>query len=265
MIFRLPVGWWLLSFFWAAISIRAQEAVESPSPTPEERKLYEFSCEIGKPIQTSAGIFDSAGRLIRVLWTMREAKEGGVVQGRWNGKDKEGKSVSPGEYTWKVVVNRSTYVNIGTIGNSGQPPTTSGHVPVFLEGVAVDAKEGVYTVHGWDEAHFSVIKWSSKDGHAEFNTDNAVNEALLRAITVEPDGSYAYVTGEREVKSENEKITKFGIWRLKLIPGQKTSKVEDFSKVGRNIAVSERNAELLEKTAARDRELIHMPLMSLAL
>ncbi|HEY5741784.1 MAG TPA: hypothetical protein VIS99_04525, partial [Terrimicrobiaceae bacterium] len=196
---------------------------------------------------------------------MREAKEGGVVQGRWNGKDKEGKSVSPGEYTWKVVVNRSSYVNIGTIGNSGQPPTTSGHVPVYLEGVAVDAKQGVYTVHGWDEAHFSVIKWSSKDGHAEFNTDNAVNEALLRAIAVEPDGSYAYVTGEREVKSENEKTTKFGIWRIKLIPGQKSSKVEDFSKAGRNIAVSERNAELLEKTAARDRELIHMPLMSLAL
>ena len=38
------------------------------------------------------------------------------------------------QYTWKVVVNRSKYDNIGTIGNSGRPPTTSGHVPVFLKG-----------------------------------------------------------------------------------------------------------------------------------
>ena len=41
------------------------------------------------------------------------------------------------------MVNRSTYSNIGTIGNTGLPPTTSGHVPIFLEGVAVDAKGGI--------------------------------------------------------------------------------------------------------------------------
>ena len=108
------------------------------------------------------------------------------------------------------MVNRSKYDNIGTIGNSGQPPTTSGHVPVFLEAVAADAKEGIYTVHGWDEAHFSVIKWSSKDGHAEFNTGNAVNEALLRSIAVEPDGSYAYVTGEQEIADGEQPSFPFG-------------------------------------------------------
>ena len=39
---------------------------------------------------------------------------------------------------------------------------------------------GIYTVHDWDEAHFSVIKWSPKDGRAEFGTGNAVNEALAQ-------------------------------------------------------------------------------------
>ena len=171
------------------------------------RKFYKFSCAIGKRGLTSAGIFDSSGRLVRVLWTTKEATEAGPLEGKWNGKDGNGKFAPPGEYAWKMVVNRSKYENVGTIGNSGQPPTTSGHVPVFLEGVAVDAKDGIYTVHGWDEAHFSAIKWSQEDGRAEFNTGNAVNEALLRSIAVEPDGSYAYVTVHRDMSDRAK--TKF--------------------------------------------------------
>jgi DNA-binding beta-propeller fold protein YncE len=269
MVFRVPSAvswWWWLSFVVLGVSLRAEApAAEAPSgsPTPAVRKSYEFSCTIEKPGLTSAGIFDSSGRLVRVLWTMKEVKEAGILEGKWNGNDGDGKFAPPGEYTWKVVVNRSKYDNLGTIGNTGQPPTTSGHVPVFLEGVAVDAKGGIYTVHGWDEPHFSVIKWSPEDGGAEFNTDNAVGEALLRGIAVEPDGSYAYVTGLQDL-SDGAK-TKFSIWRIKLVPGRKTSKVEDFSKAGRSIAVCERSAEFLENASAKDRELISMPLLSLAL
>ena len=129
---------------------------------------------INSPGLTSAGIFDSEGRLVRVLWTMKGA-QAGALKGKWNGKDDNGKIAPPGEYTWKVVVNRSKYVNIGTIGNTGLPPTTSGHVPIFLEGVAVDSMDGIYTVHDWDEAHFSVIKWSRNDGRAEFTGDCLVD------------------------------------------------------------------------------------------
>jgi len=149
-------------------SIVEAAAGDATSTTKEES--HEFSCTIGKPGLTSAGIFDAFGRLVRILWTIKEAKEADVMESTWNGRDNDGKPAPPGKYTWKLVVNRSKYDNIGTVGNNGQPPTTSGHVPVFLEGVAVDAKEGIYTVHGWDEAHFSVIKWSSRDGHAKFNT-----------------------------------------------------------------------------------------------
>jgi hypothetical protein len=194
---------------------------------------------------------------------MKEATEAGPLEGKWNGKDGSGKFAPPGEYTWKMVVNRSKYENIGTIGNSGQPPTTSGHVPVFLEGVAVEAKDRIYTIHGWDEAHFSVIKWSQEDGRAEFNTGNAVNEALLRSIAVEPDGSYAYVTVHRDMSDRAK--TKFSIWRIKLVPGKKTWKVDNFSKTGRSIAVYDGNAQLPEYASAKDRELMNMPLLSLAL
>jgi hypothetical protein len=251
--------WAGVLFSWAGSTA---EGATAEGPSASDPKGYEFSCTIGKSGLTSAGIFDATGRLVQVLWTMREAKGAALIEGKWNGKDSDGKSAPRGEYRWKVVVNRSKYDNIGTIGNNGQPPTTSGHVPVFLEAVAADAKEGIYTVHGWDEAHFSVIKWSSKDGHAEFNTGNAVNEALLRSIAVEPDGSYAYVTGEQEIADGAQ--TKFSIWRIKLIPGNKTSQVENFLKAGRSIAVCERTRQFWENAPAADRELIHMPLLSLA-
>jgi WD40 repeat protein len=254
----------LISLAVLVITVQGEaSAAETPeTSTPAMRRSYEFSCEIAEPGLTSAGIFDSSGRLVRVLWTTKEAKPG-PLEGTWNGKDDDEKFAPPGEYTWKVVVNRSKYENVGTIGNTGQPPTTRGHVPVFLEGVAVDAKGGIYTVHDWDEPHFSVIKWSPEDGRAEFNTDNAVSDALLRSIAVEPDGSYAYVTGLQDLS--NGAKTKFSIWRIKLVPGRKTSNVEDFSKAGRSIAVSERTAEFLENASAKDRELLSMPLLSLAL
>ncbi len=41
---------------------------------------------------------------------------------------------------------------------------------------------------------------------------NAVYEALLRSIAVEPDGSYAYVTGHRDMSDRAK--TKFSIWRI---------------------------------------------------
>ena len=68
----------------------------------------------------------------------QRSKGGWPFAGKWNGKDADENFAPPGEYTWKVIVNRSKYENIGTMGNSGQPPTTSGHVPVYLQWVAVD-------------------------------------------------------------------------------------------------------------------------------
>ena len=103
--------------------------------------------------------------------------------------------VPPGSYKWKVLRNGAQYNNIGVIGNTGVPPVTSGHVPFFIEGVAVDAQGSVYTVHDWDEPHFDVIRWSAVDGKSEMNTGHPVSEAALKAIAVEPDGSFAYVTG----------------------------------------------------------------------
>ena len=254
MTFRVSATIWFVGFLCLAVWVRAESpAPEAPSSSPpsELRKAYNFSCTIEKPGLTSAGIYDSKGRLVRVLWTMKGANAG-LLKGKWNGKDADGKLAPAGEYTWKVVVNRSKYTNVGVIGNTGEPPTTSGHVPIFLEGVAVDAKDGIYTVHDWDEAHYSVIRWSPQDGRAEFNTDNAVSEALLKGIAVEPDGSYAYVTGYEDINDRAK--SKFSIWRVKLVPGKGNSKVEDFTKAGRKIAVYNGDAQFPDGASAKDLE-----------
>ncbi len=260
---RVSATVWFLGFLVFAVWLRAESpAPEAPSssPPPGPRKAYNFSCTIEKPGLTSAGIYDSEGRLVRVLWTMKGANAG-LLKGKWNGKDADGKLAPAGEYTWKVVVNRSKYTNVGVIGNTGEPPTTSGHVPIFLEGVAVDAKDGIYTVHDWDEAHYSVIKWSPQDGHAEFNTDNAVGEALLKGIAVEPDGSYAYVTGYEDINDRAK--SKFSIWRVKLAPGKGNSKVEDFTKAGRKIAVVQRRCAV-SRGSVRERPRNHVHAVDLA-
>jgi Transposase/Helix-turn-helix domain of transposase family ISL3 len=54
-------------------------AAEFTAPATATPKSYEFSCMIEKPRLTSAGIFDSSGRLVRVLWTMKGG--GGPDQG----------------------------------------------------------------------------------------------------------------------------------------------------------------------------------------
>ena len=70
-------------------SLRAESSAPGAPSAPEPRKVYNFSCAIEKPGLTSAGIYDSSGRLVRVLWTMKGANAG-LLKGKWNGKDADG-------------------------------------------------------------------------------------------------------------------------------------------------------------------------------
>ena len=202
-----------------------------------------FSWTLSQSGLASAGVFDSEDRLVRTLWAM-ETFNSGTMGGSWDGCDDFGTPVSSGAYTVKILKNNSTYNNIGAIGNTGTPPHTFGHVPFSLEGVAIDAQNNVYTVHNWDEAHFDVIKWSPVDGQAVMNSDHPIGNALLGGITVEPDGSHAYVTGFFS-GSDNDSLddrskSRFAIWRVNMAPGlnvwERTTNT-NFSQQGRCIKV----------------------------
>ena len=181
-----------------------------------------------------------------------------------------------GSYTWKVLRNDAEYQNIGVIGNTGLPPITSGHVPFLIEGVAVDAQGNAYTVHDWNEPHFDIIRWSAVNGQAEMNTGHPVGEALLKAIAVEADGSYAYVTGYGDSLTDRTK-SKFSIWRISLAPGLgENERVVNFTQQGRSIKVYDGNVggypsagyptpAIPEDATEADREVMTVPLISIAI
>ncbi|HEY5707423.1 MAG TPA: PA14 domain-containing protein [Terrimicrobiaceae bacterium] len=234
----------------------------------------DFSVNLNKGGLTSAGIFDSNGNIVRTLWAL-ETFDAGNVSSSWDGLDDFGTPVPPGSYKWKVLRNDVQYNNVGVIGNTGLPTYTAGHVPFFIEGVAVDAQGNAYTVHDWDEAHFDVIRWSPANGKSEMNTGHAIGEALLKAIAVEADGSFAYVTGYGDSLTDRTK-SKFSIWRISLAPGLgESERVINFTQQGRCIKVYDGNAggypsagyptpEFPANATEADRDVMGMPLLSIA-
>lgn len=219
-----------------------------------------FSWNLAQSGLTSAGIYDAQGRLTRVLWTM-EAMPSGSHLSNWDGLDDRGNVAPAGNYSWKVVINRSVYDNIGTVGNTGQPSTSFGHVPFFLEAVAVDAQNAIYSVHDWNEAGHDVKRWNSSTGLAEYNSGHLIGEALLKGIAVEPDGSRAYVTGYGEADVNDRANIKFSLFRINLT----NSTVEDFTQAGRRVRIHDGNVPYPAGATAADIEVMKVPLISVAL
>ena len=148
-------------------------------------------------------------------------------------------------------------------------------MPFFIEGVAVDSQGNVYTVHDWDEPHFDVIRWSAVDGKSEMNTGHAISEALLKAVAVEPDGSFAYVTGYGDSLTDRTK-SKFSIWRINMASGLgESQRVVNFTQQGRSIKVYDGNTggypsagyptpAFPANATDADKDVMRVPLISIA-
>lgn len=221
-----------------------------------------YSWSLSQPALTSAGIYDASGQLIRVLWTMKRLPAGSY-QSTWDGLKDDGTPALPADYTWNVVVNRTTYKNIGDVGNTGQPTVSFGHIPYLIEGVSVDAANNIYTVHDWNEAGHDINRWSPATGQAAYNTGHIIPESLLKGIAVEPDGSYAYVTGYGGNDVNDRTTVTFSVYRVRLDPQQPS--VEDFTQAGRSITVYNGNAQYPAKATAADIDVMRIPLVSIAL
>ena len=233
-----------------------------------------FSLQLSQGGLTSAGIFDANGRIVRTLWAL-ETFNAGNLNCTWDARDDLGTPVPPGNYTWKVLRNASQYNNIGVIGNTGLPPITSGHVPSLIEGLAVDSQGNPYSVHDWDEPHFDVIRWSPVDGKSVMNSGHPIGEALLKGIAVEPDGSFAYVTGYGDSLTDRTK-SKFSIWRINLAPQlSEGQRVVNFTQQGRSIKVYDGSAggypsagyptpEYPANATEADKDVMGVPLISIA-
>ena len=233
-----------------------------------------FSVQLSQGGLTSAGIFDANGRIVRTLWAL-ETFNAGNLNCSWDGRDDLGTPVPTGSYTWKVLRNGSQYNNIGVIGNTGLPPITSGHVPSLIEGLAVDSQGNPHSVHDWNEPHFDVIRWSPVDGKSVMNSGHPIGEALLKGIAVDPDGSFAYVTGYGDSLTDRTK-SKFSIWRINLAPQlSEGQRVVNFTQQGRSIKVYDGSAggypsagyptpAYPANATEADKDVMRVPLISIA-
>jgi len=222
---------------------------------------FSFSWTLSQAGPTTAGIYDPQGQLVRTLWTM-ENVPAGTHQSTWDGLRDDGTPSPDGLYSWKVVGNHTIYSNIGTIGNTGLPAVSFGHIPFYLEGIATDAQNKIYTVHDWNEAGHDINRWAPDTGLATYNSGRVVDGFLLKAIAVEPDGSYAYVTGYGGVSDYTDRAhIQFAIFRIDLA----RNRIENFAQAGRAIMVYDGNAEFPAGATSADIEVMRVPLISIAL
>ena len=80
-----------------------------------ERTTFAFT--LPRDATTSAGVYDSQGRLLRTLWRANKLPAG-VHLSDWDGTDDAGKSYAGREIVLKVIHHRVNPVWEGVIGNS---------------------------------------------------------------------------------------------------------------------------------------------------
>jgi len=163
---------------------------------------------------TSGGVCDADGQLVRTLWTM-EARRAGRNIVDWDGLDELGRAAPKSRYHLRVVVNGSTYRNVGTLGNTGRPPGERQHVQHGVIAVALDAKGNIYTANGWEEAGHD-FKVQSPDGrtlfHARYQIRNGNPNGAPHAITVDETHIYCATHGwANEQWKSKQQIQRFRI------------------------------------------------------
>jgi outer membrane protein assembly factor BamB len=115
--------------------------------------------------QTSAGIFDSAGRLIRTLWSGK-AYPAGPVAIDWDGRDDDGSPAAGAQrYRVRVLAHNVRYVWEGVIGNTSAqfagPHVYRAANPI--NGMAIDARGDAFYVVGYNEQQSALHRFSTLD------------------------------------------------------------------------------------------------------
>lgn len=187
----------------------AQQAAARPSGENAERAgRFEFTLKT--KASTSAGVYDSAGRLIRPLWSLKTL-DAGSHSGRWFARDQFEQPVSGEGFELRVVVNNGSYTNVGIIGNSGNDRKT--HTPGNMRSVAVDSDGAVYTANDWEEAGADFKKWD-KAGQSVYDADfqirNGDPNGAPYAIAVDDQYLYCTMAGwPREPYNSKQQVQRF--------------------------------------------------------
>ena len=83
-----------------------------------------FNFTLTRAGKTSAGVYDSSGKLVSTLWSDAYFNAAGAYSALWDNKDDYGATVPAGTYTIKVLAHNTNYVWEGVVGNTSD--NTSG-------------------------------------------------------------------------------------------------------------------------------------------
>lgn len=134
---------------------------------------------------TSAGVYDSDGRLLRTLWRA-EQLAAGPHRMSWDGRDDAGQSVTAQEIDIRVVHHRLSYVWEGVIGNSsstfGGPQLHRAFLPPTS--IVIQGDRAIYAV-GYNEGqpglHGFALSAPQQDTRPFPSTDPFVSYAMVTA------------------------------------------------------------------------------------
>lgn len=77
-----------------------------------------FDFTLARGARTSAGVYNSTGKLVRTLWADAHFATAGTYSAAWDNFDDRGVAAPAGTYTVKVMAHNTNYVWEGVIGNS---------------------------------------------------------------------------------------------------------------------------------------------------
>ena len=167
----------------------------------------DFTYTIRHDAVTSAVVYESSGKKVRTLWTLRDSKAG-AYGAEWDGLDDAFQETSKGPYEVRIISNAGQYRNVAAIGNTGFPPDPDGHIPVGVQSVAIDEEGSIYSANGWDEAGHDWKKWD-RDGkslnNSRYQIRNGDPNGLPYRIVVDDHYLYAaYISHNGMAKPGSE-------------------------------------------------------------
>ena len=173
-----------------------------------------FSYSLTIDAQTSGGVFDSTGALIRTLWS-NKTEIAGFHSANWDGNTDAGISPTTGNgtFTFKVLRNNVIYNWDGLIGNTESAWTTTLNQwdglayspwqlrPTFIGNVA-------FVAPGYSEGSNNLFAFNTVSPNSPYVINSNYVNQDISFVDADNDGSYIYLANSQQWSGENF-ITKF--------------------------------------------------------
>jgi len=144
-----------------------------------------FSFSLPERARTSAGVYDSNGKLIKTLWSNVAYSAGRHLE-FWNGTNDLGDTMPKGPYTIKLLRNNVRY-EWGLVGNTSTTPTalSSWDMQSDFPTDMVVAGNTAYTANGYSEGRPNTSSFGLSDPQSPSNAMNLGQDIQFAHVTAD--------------------------------------------------------------------------------